>query len=77
MELLEPIVNSPTSPLLHDRNYVYLSGGQGSILSQSLHYRRADFAYRYKMLLLNRRPLFHPDPGMRDNDIDAFIKELG
>jgi hypothetical protein len=64
------------SELLGDRSKGPLWGSQEATLSSSLQYRRADFAYRYIMLILNRKPVFSDDPAERDRLIADLQKEL-
>ena len=62
--------------LLKDKNEAPLCGSQPATLFSAFRYRRADFAYRYIMLILGRRPTFPVDPAERDKLIDELHKEM-
>jgi hypothetical protein len=66
-------------PILADRSPGPLSvlvSTEASTLSRTYQYRRADFAYRYIMLILGRKPTFLPEPEQRDRLIADLQKEL-
>ncbi len=58
--------------LLDDRTEVYLEGSEVGVYR----YRRADFAYRYVMLILGRGPAFHVEVPDRDRAIATLKKNL-
>jgi len=62
--------------LLSDKSRARLFGSKGATLSSSLQYRRADFAYRYIMLILGRQPAFPADPAERDKLIADLQEQL-
>ena len=64
------------SRLLGDKSEAPLFGSQEATLSIALHYRRADFAYRYIMLILDRKPTFPADLAERDKLIAELQKEF-
>ena len=63
-------------PQLDDMREAYLFGSEEATVSFDLGYRRADFAYRYSMLILGHNPAFPGDPAERDKLIDALKADI-
>lgn len=62
--------------LLDDKRAAPLFGSAEATTSHVYRYRRADFAYRYAMLILKRDPDFDQDANERDRSIMGLKKEL-
>jgi hypothetical protein len=62
--------------MLHDRRPAYVEGSRASTVSIRYGYRRADYAYRYILLILGRKYEFLPDLARRDERIAVLQKEL-
>jgi len=58
--------------MLDDKSEVFVEGSEIGVYE----FRRADFAYRYVMLILGRKPTFHADVDERDRIIADLKKEL-
>ncbi len=64
--------------LLANHEDAPLFGSKDATASSVFHYRRADFAYRYIMLILGQEPTFPADPAERDRlitDLQAQLKK--
>jgi len=57
-------------PLLKNKKHAPLFGSQEATLSSDCKYRRCDFAYRYIMLIIGKKPKFHETPEERDKEIE-------
>lgn len=62
--------------LLDDRREGALFGSREAATSKMYQYRRADFAYRYLMLIIGREPTFAANPEDRDDLIDELKREM-
>jgi hypothetical protein len=62
--------------LMNDKNDAPLFGTEEATMSHLYRYRRADFAYRYAMLVLGRQPTFPADASERDRLIIVLQREL-
>jgi hypothetical protein len=62
--------------MLRDRRHAYLFGSEEATLSELWEWRVADYAYRYAMLILGRRPVFDRDPSVRLKRIECLRREL-
>ena len=63
--------------LLGDKGDAPLFGSKDATVSSVYRYRRADFVYRYIMLMRGREPTFPADPAERDMLIGKLRKEVG
>ncbi len=62
--------------LLSNRQKAPLFGSEGATMSEIYDYRRADFAYRYIVLILGLEPTFAPDSPERDGLITDLQRQL-
>jgi hypothetical protein len=73
-------VGEPSLPyllkILDDKGSAPMFGSEEATIASTSRYRRCDFAYRYAMLILKRRPSFSSDLLSRDKLIDSLQKEL-
>jgi len=70
----KPAVNCLRA-LLGDKSQAPLFGSEAATLSGFLQYRRADFAYRYIMLILGKQPAFPADTAERDKLISDLQEQ--
>ena len=71
----EPAIR-PLQELLSNLDEAPVFGSRASTTARNLHFRRADYAYRYLMLILGRKPTFPRDLTERDKLIADLRKEL-
>jgi hypothetical protein len=62
--------------LLKDSRAARLFGSEEATMAHTYRYRRADFAYRYAMLILQRRPEFIMELDHRQQATEALWEEL-
>jgi hypothetical protein len=62
--------------LLDNYDDVRFIGSEESAISEVDSYRRADYAYKYIMLILKKKPFYSEDPKERDGRIAALKAEL-
>ena len=75
LEIGEPALGC-LRKLLLNKDRVRHFGSDGAITSSIYEYRRADFAYRYIMLILGRTPVLLDELKERDKLIADLLKEL-
>ncbi len=66
----------PLRKLLDDKRPAPSWGSAEATMPKGYKYRRADYAYRYIMVIQGHKPLFLATPAERDPLIDALTKEL-
>jgi hypothetical protein len=63
--------------LLDDKTIAPIVGSEEATVADELQFRLCDYAYRYIMLILGRKPAFPDKPAERDRFIDELRNELG